>query len=103
MARLLNLIRCSRCDLNSMVPLMDVSHEVPKGWYIKTRCTSCYTEREYVVSQANAGAYDEALDRERAAMIAIAQQQDRAAFEDFTQRFTAALEADALLPEDFHV
>lgn len=98
----MNLIRCTPCKLNSRYPMMDECREVEGDrWFIVTRCSSCGSIGEAVVNQITADKFDRALDDERGRMLAILAKAERALMLDFSQRFTTALYADALLPEDF--
>jgi hypothetical protein len=100
------LTRCPGCKLNAVVPLMDECaqfSEPYKGWHMVLRCVACHTVREVLVSQATAEAFDRALDAEAASLRYALAQLEHEHMQEHIERFAAALDADAILPEDFCV
>jgi hypothetical protein len=56
-----------------------------------------------LVSQATAEAFDRALDAEAASLRYALAQLEHEHMQEHIERFAAALDADAILPEDFCV
>ncbi len=71
------------------------------AWHVELRCPECETCREGVFSQDTVDAFDEELDVGTDALTADLRRLTRANMADEVDRFAAALEADAILPEDF--
>lgn len=101
MLRKQQLTRCATCKLESVVPLMDESHETATGWHITLRCTSCFEVREVDVTQESADAFDTALDKQSRELTAAIRRWAHDNMQDYVNRFARALEADAIHPEDF--
>jgi predicted adenine nucleotide alpha hydrolase (AANH) superfamily ATPase len=97
-----NLIRCGYCKLNSVVPIMDECHEQPdRRWILTIRCTACFDTRVVDVAQQVADEFDTALDAEAREVLALIRKRELSDFRTYVKRFTSALKADAVLPEDF--
>lgn len=95
------LTRCPSCKLNAVVPIMDECQERKGHWLLSLRCSACYACREILVTQEQAEVFDRALDDEERKLRAALRRMERASMADDVARFAAALEADAILPEDF--
>ena len=70
-------------------------------WFVTIRCPECETRREDVFSQDAVEAFDEELDAGTDALTADYRRLMRANMSDEVDRFAAALNAGAVLPEDF--
>jgi hypothetical protein len=71
------------------------------NWSVLLRCPNCDVHREGIFSQTNVEEFDEELDR---AGDVLARDYKRLVRENMAaeiERFVGALEADAILPEDF--
>ena len=64
-------------------------------------CPDCDTCREGVFSQTTVEAFDEELDRGTDALARDYKRLVRANMSEEVDRFVGALQADAILPEDF--
>ena len=73
----------------------------PENWSVLLHCPDCDVYREGVFSQATVEAYDEEIDRAGAALEREYERLVKENMSDETERFVRALEADAILPEDF--
>ena len=65
------------------------------------RCPDCETVREGVFAQDTVDAFDERLDVGTDVLTADLRRLTRANMAEEIDRFVAALQADAILPEDF--
>ena len=70
-------------------------------WNVLLHCPNCETYRHGVFSQAVVEAFDEELDRGADALARDYTRLMRSNMAEETERFAAALRADAILPEDF--
>jgi hypothetical protein len=73
----------------------------PKNWRVLLHCPDCDICREGIFGQRTVDAFDAALNR---GVDALAQEYERLVRANMTEeieRFLAALDADAILPEDF--
>lgn len=97
----MSLTICPECDKDFVIPILENCHQVSDGWHLTLWCAHCYYEREVEVSQNEAEVFDEELD----AFLYIVQDDldllEYQRLEEENRRFVAALEADAILPEDF--
>ena len=73
----------------------------PESWSVLLHCPNCGVHREGVFSQACVEAFDEMLDQGADALAADYKRLMRSNLMDEIERFAIALEADAVLPEDF--
>ena len=71
------------------------------AWRVVLRCPECEQVREGTFSQDAVDAFDERLDAGTDALATDLRRLTRANMADELARFTAALKADAILPEDF--
>jgi hypothetical protein len=73
----------------------------PENWSLLLHCPNCDTYRKGIFGQRTVDAFDEALDRGTEALASDYEQLVRANMGEEIERFVAALDADAVLPEDF--
>jgi hypothetical protein len=73
----------------------------PEAWSVLLHCPNCEMYREGVFAQNTVEAFDEELDRGGDALARDYKRLIRANMEEELERFTRALEAEAILPEDF--
>jgi hypothetical protein len=73
----------------------------PENWSVLLHCPNCEVYREGVFAQSTVEAFDEELDRGGDALERDYNRLMRANMEEELERFTSALQADAILPEDF--
>jgi hypothetical protein len=72
-----------------------------RDWLVQLYCPSCGWSGEAVLDQAQMDDLDAAVDDGFALLAAALAHVTRANMQDYAQRFTAALAANAVLPEDF--
>jgi hypothetical protein len=72
-----------------------------ENWTVLLQCPDCDTAREGVFSQATVEAFDEELDRGTDALARDYKRLLRANMCEEIDRFVGALQAGAILPEDF--
>ena len=91
---------CRSCPSELVYP---VSWEEagPASWRVVLRCPDCEQVREGTFAQDAVDAFDERLDAGIDALATDLRRLTRANMADELARFSAALHADALLPEDF--
>jgi hypothetical protein len=73
----------------------------PENWSVTLCCPNCGHERHGVFSQESVEFFDELLDEGANTLARDYRRLVRANLSEEVERFSAALEADALLPEDF--
>lgn len=73
----------------------------PENWTVLLHCPNCDIYREGVFTQENVEEFDEELDRGGDALARDYKRLTRANMADEIDRFVGALEAGAILPEDF--
>jgi len=71
------------------------------SWQVQLRCPECETLREGVFHQDTVDAFDERLDAGSDALTADLRRLTRANMSSEADLFVAALQIDAILPEDF--
>jgi hypothetical protein len=71
------------------------------NWEVTLRCPNCEWGTVGVWSQDVVDRFDEELDRGTEALVRDLKRLTRANMEEEVERFTRALQADAILPEDF--
>jgi len=91
---------CMECSSGLVYP---VSWEEagPENWSVLLHCPNCEAYREGVFAQDTMEAFDEELDRGGDALASNYKRLMRANMEEELTRFSRALAADAILPEDF--
>jgi hypothetical protein len=73
----------------------------PENWSVLLHCPNCDTYREAIFGQRTVDAFDEALNRGADALAREYKRLVRANMTEEIERFVGALDADAILPEDF--
>ncbi len=73
----------------------------PENWTVLLHCPNCDVYREGIFTQENVEEFDEELDRGGDALARDYKRLMRANMADEIDRFVGALEAGAVLPEDF--
>jgi hypothetical protein len=73
----------------------------PENWNVLLHCPNCDVYREGVFSQETVEAFDEELDRGSDALARDYKRLVRANMAEEVDRFVGALQADAILPDDF--
>jgi hypothetical protein len=96
----IDLSACADCGSQLVYPL-DWDEAGPRHWEVTLRCPDCHAVHTGVFDQATVDRFDEALDDGTDALVRDLRRLMRANMEDEVERFVAALNADAILPEDF--
>jgi hypothetical protein len=91
---------CVTCDSELVYPV-EWEEAGPDNWSVLLHCPNCEVCREGVFSQDNVELFDEELDRGADALARDYKRLMRANMADEIERFAGALEAGAILPEDF--
>jgi hypothetical protein len=73
----------------------------PENWRVLLHCPNCDICREGIFGQHTVDAFNVALDRGMDALAREYERLARANMTEETERFLGALDADAILPEDF--
>jgi hypothetical protein len=91
---------CPECEQSLVYPVeweeADETH-----WEVSLRCPNCEWATVGTFVQETVDRFDEELDRGTEALVRDLKRLTRANMEDEVERFTKALVADAILPEDF--
>ena len=95
-----NLHVCVQCRSRLAYPTA-WEEEGTDHWSVTIRCPECETYREGLFSQSAVEAFDEELDAGTDALMADYRRLMRANMSEEVDRFAAALDAGAVLPEDF--
>ena len=91
---------CPDCSCHLVQPLD--WHEAPRGfWELTLHCPNCGWHDEGVFDQDQVDALEEHLDEGLTSMLSDLRRLTTSNMAEEIERFTAALEADLLLPEDF--
>ncbi len=91
---------CTACSSELVYPTgWDETDD--ESWKVALRCPECEHRREGIFSQASVEAFDEQLDTGTDALTADYRRLCRANMAEEVERLTAALDSDAILPEDF--
>jgi len=91
---------CNSCGSNLVYPV--TWEEAGKdSWAVCLRCPECEQRREGVFNQRTVEAFDEELDLGTDALTSDYRRLCRANLAEEIDRFVAALDAGAILPEDF--
>jgi hypothetical protein len=91
---------CLDCE-SSLVYPVEWQEAGAENWAVLLECPNCHTCREGVFTQETVELFDEELDRGADALACDYKRLMRANMSDEIDRFGAALEANAILPEDF--
>jgi hypothetical protein len=98
--RLGDLHVCPQCDRDLVYPV-DWEEASLTHWEVVLRCPNCEWTEVGQFDQATVDRFDEALDLGTEALVRDLRRLVQANMEDEADRFAAALEANAILPEDF--
>ena len=91
---------CPRCDSHLVQPVD--WHEAPQGfWELVLHCPNCDWRDEGVFDQDQVDALEEKLDEGLSEMLCDLRRLTQSNMAEEIERFTAALRADLVLPEDF--
>ena len=98
----LDLDVCVACGRTFVVPAA-ILEVVPneRRYTVELACNNCGHSRIGTYSEETMEQLDRALDRDQAQLHETAQRVYRENMLDEIERFTAALQADLILPEDF--
>lgn len=90
---------CRECRL----PLVQPEGVTAEGscWRVSLRCPSCGWAAKELLDEVALRRLDEELDRGTEELVLAARQATEQNMREYTNRFVAALAADALLPADF--
>src|SRR4051812_49209889 len=91
---------CPECDRDLVYPV-DWEEASLTHWEVVLRCPNCEWTEAGKFDQATVDRFDEALDLGTEALVRDLRRLLQANMEDEADRFAAALEANAILPEDF--
>jgi hypothetical protein len=91
---------CVDCDSELVYPVQ-WEEAGPENWSVLLHCPNCDVFREGVFTQDNVELFDEELDRGADTLARDYKRLMRANMADEIERFTGALAAGAILPEDF--
>ena len=95
-----DLHACIQCSSELVYPVR-WEEAGPENWSVLLHCPDCDVHREGVFSQNAVEAFDEELDRGIDALTRAYKGLVRANMAYEIDRFVGALNADAILPEDF--
>jgi hypothetical protein len=91
---------CPECEAHLVYPVEWEEHDLTH-WQVSLRCPNCEWAAIDVYAQETVDRFDEELDRGTEALVRDLKQLTFANMEDEVDRFVRALQADAILPEDF--
>jgi hypothetical protein len=91
---------CVECDSGLVYPVQ-WEEAGSENWSVLLHCPNCDVYREGVFTQDNVELFDEELDRGADALARDYKRLMRANLADEIERFVGALDAGAILPEDF--
>jgi hypothetical protein len=91
---------CPACEAGLVYPV-EWEEASSSDWEVYLRCPNCEWSHTGTWSQATVDRFDEELDRGTEALVRDLKRLTRANMEDEVDRFVRALQADAILPEDF--
>lgn len=92
---------CPECASTLVYPV-SWREEGDDGWWIELRCPNCEYAREGTFDDAATVDFDEQLNRGTDRLIDDLETLERANMESYIESFVKALDADAILAEDFH-
>jgi hypothetical protein len=95
-----DLHMCVECDSELVYPVQ-WEEAGPDNWSVLLHCPNCHVFREGVFTQDNVELFDEELDRGADILARDYKRLMRANMADEIDRFVGALDANAILPEDF--
>lgn len=91
---------CSACESKLVYPVQ-WDESGPENWSVLLHCPNCDAYRDGVFAQYTVECFDEELDRGSDALARDYKRLMRANMAEEIERFVGALDADAILPEDF--
>jgi hypothetical protein len=91
---------CPECDRDLVYPV-DWEEASVTHWAVELRCPNCEWHEVGTYDQATVDRFDELLDQGTEAMVKDLRRLVQANMEAEAERFAAALDANAILPEDF--
>ena len=95
-----DLCVCEMCA-SELVEPVEWEAAGPRGWRVGLRCPDCEYWTEGVFSQECVDRFDECLDDGTAVLLADLKHLEQANMSEAVGRFVGALQAGAILPEDF--
>lgn len=98
--RTVDLSVCPECDRDLVYPV-DWEEASATHWEVELRCPNCEWNEVGKYDQATVDRFDEHLDLGTDALVKDLRRLVQANMEAEADRFAAALEAGAILPEDF--
>jgi hypothetical protein len=91
---------CPECDRDLVYPV-EWEETSPTHWEVLLRCPNCEWSEVDVFDQQTVDQFDEQLDIGTEILIRDLKRLQQANMEDEVEVFVKALDADAILPEDF--
>jgi hypothetical protein len=91
---------CPECDRDLVYPV-EWQEASATHWEVLLRCPNCEWSELGVYDQATVDRFDETLDSGTELLVRDLRRLVQANMEEEAERFAAALDADAILPEDF--
>ena len=91
---------CPDCDADLVYP-PEWQEADSSSWEVALRCPNCEWKAVGIYSQDCVDRFDEHLERGTDALVRDLRRLTRANMEDEVERFVTALQAGAILPEDF--
>jgi hypothetical protein len=91
---------CPECDRDLVYPV-DWEEASTTHWEVELRCPNCEWSEVGKFDQATVDRFDEQLDMGTEALVKDLRRLVQANMEAEAERFAAALNANAILPEDF--
>ena len=91
---------CAECDSGLVYPAA-WEEAGPESWRVELRCPNCEWSAVGVFSQDRVDAFDERLDEGTEQLVSDLKQLMHANMSEEIDRFVTALDAEAVLPEDF--
>jgi hypothetical protein len=91
---------CPECDRDLVYPV-DWEEASQTHWEVELRCPNCEWNEVGTFDQATVDRFDETLDMGTDQLVKDLRRMVQANMEAEAERFAAALNADAILPEDF--
>jgi hypothetical protein len=91
---------CGGCESELVYPV-EWEESGPDNWSVLLHCPNCDLHREGVFCQETVEAFDEELDRGADVLAGDYKRLMRANMAEEIERFVGALNAGAILPEDF--
>jgi hypothetical protein len=91
---------CESCKSDLVQPV-DWHEASPRTWNVTLHCPNCHHDRNGTYSQETVDQLDETLDAGFTTLLAELQELMASNMADEIDRFVAAMDADAILPEDF--